>query len=758
MCGRVVGRLAAGMADAAVRWGAGLLAAGLETGGRLGRRLAALRIRPGRAGWIGGGLVVATAAPLLVAGPLAWAVGWLAFPFLSADLAYADARAAGTAVFDTRGRFLGIVPGNRDSLGDISTGPVPSEDHKTLAPRHVPPVFLACLIHLEDRRFGSWLAPNGVDPLGVAAALLGRRGGSTLPMQLARALDHRDPGADRTVFQRLHRKSYEMTAAAVLTRMLPAAGTGPDSMAGWLARHVPLVQGTSGAAMGAGLYGIETAARVLFGLPADRLPAEHQAVLAAAFFRPILLAPDGDGAAEAVRDARWRRLTARAARCFTEGGAAGYGGETAAAVRALPVPRPHLDPDLAALLPADAAARFRIAANPFRRAAVFAGPALGSALNEVKDRHGFRWREHVPTLHLTLDAAVNARFHRRIAAALPGLERTLGPRLSQPLAQAQITVAVTDAQGRMVRFFEQGAVPFYGGSPSARDGDGRYHPERESRALGSVVKMVAALAVADTDTGGRPYCNQRREGVPDRGRNRGVDRCSGAGAWISARTVFARSLNLPVLWRLARVPEEPLDGLARWYGLAVPPGLSPRTALGFGLAAGAPRTAQRLALSLAAGTAGHSPRVPLPSLLEHGSKVASADAGAQAGHAGTGAGGEATGPFPSPGAPFPPRARRFLADVLGAPLLPGGTLSALAGWHPAAHPRVSLHLAKTGTTGTPSGGTRDALAVGGVTIRGRLYAYAVVIGSPDPAQALGPAVHGRDLVPLIRILLEDLDR
>ena len=87
---------------------------------------------------------------------------------------------SGTELLDASGKRLGYVDPTRDRYLPLAS-----------LPKHVPVAFTA----VEDRRLHSWYH-RGVDPVGTLAAAFGnlkpgdgpRRGASTIPMQLARAL------------------------------------------------------------------------------------------------------------------------------------------------------------------------------------------------------------------------------------------------------------------------------------------------------------------------------------------------------------------------------------------------------------------------------------------------------------------------------------------------------------------------------------------------------------------------------------------
>ena len=114
----------------------------------------------------------------------------LFYPYYGHAPCRVDARAqalkGGTELLDASGKRLGYVDPTRDRYVPLSA-----------LPKYVPIAFTA----VEDRRLNSWYH-RGVDPIGTVAAAFGnlkpgdgpRRGASTIPMQLARALcDDRMP-------------------------------------------------------------------------------------------------------------------------------------------------------------------------------------------------------------------------------------------------------------------------------------------------------------------------------------------------------------------------------------------------------------------------------------------------------------------------------------------------------------------------------------------------------------------------------------
>ena len=100
-------------------------------------------------------------------------------------------------------------------------------------------------------------------------------------------------------------------------------------------------------------------------------------------------------------------------------------------------------------------------------------------------------------------------------------------------------------------------------------------------------------------------------------------------------------------------------------------------------------------------------------------------------------------------------ARKYVRDVLGGVILPGGTLGDLVNWHPQHHSNVTLHIAKTGTSLKDLATTRDRYAVGGLIWKGRPFTYFVLLGS-SPEEPLGRKIPGKALVALIEAALSEL--
>lgn len=175
------------------------------------------------------------------------------------DIALSQTRRPGVTLEAADGRIIatsGDVHGQIVRLRDL--------------PAHLP----AALIAIEDRRFHDHL---GLDPVGIARAAWvnwtsGRvvQGGSTLTQQLAKNL-----------FLTPERSLWRKAQEAVLALWLEWNFTKDELLEIYLNRVY----------LGAGAYGVDAAARLFFGVPAQRLSLWQSAVLAGLPKAPSRLNP-----------------------------------------------------------------------------------------------------------------------------------------------------------------------------------------------------------------------------------------------------------------------------------------------------------------------------------------------------------------------------------------------------------------------------------------------------------------------------------
>lgn len=729
-----------------------------------------------------------------IAYPFAALRGYFGARALAPELDYAGERWLATAIYDGQGHFAGIFDPRLDSQRDVNftanaivlkdEGYEALPDHKSIPVKVVPQHFWACVKYHEDRRLGTVWNPSGIDFLGVlkipystitrsvaAGQMRLGVGGSTLPMQLTRAVLKTPPRADETPFEKLSRKFDEWWTAPAIYWHLTRGGN-IEPLQRWVADHLPLAQRTGGQP----LYGVEQTARVIFGKGADELSIAEEYVLAAAVNAPISLLPGSDRL-NAVRMSSWRRITeTRAKACavalLTDDIAKlEVLAELAALANGPPDPKvpPSFDDTLRAEAPQWAD---RARANPVLRANILIPEARYGAREELKTLYGLNWREAARGVHLSLDASANLSFRKKLLAALEAVDKQHGSRLDPGYALSperaassggtlrlpDVIVAAADRDGRIVRYFEANDTASYFGSVAARDGaTGGYDPARESRAIASVGKMIAAIALANEgrDTLATPYFDREAPAT-------GLESCARGGTLERNRTaqvVFACSLNGPLEGRLARYGQRPVAELVRTLGFRLTDeGLAdatpPTTAVVRGLIAGSPRTVHHMAAVITAAIAGDGGKpVPQPSLMR------SIDRSSRIGDTQITRAGAALVPDEI----IDPGARRRLREFLSQPLcyeyqkVRHGTLKSLADWCAARRTDLRFHVAKTGThVGSDADATIDVLAAGGLQFTtGEIYSYVVVVGTGG--QPFARNLHSAQLAaPLVRVLLEDL--
>ena len=721
--------------------------------------------------------------------PIRGAIGQMS---MGKVLAYADERSLGTAIYDVKGRFVGIFDPILDSEEDFNyTGRpitlpqyIAYPDHKTLHVGAVPEDYWRCLAYQEDRHLGGLINPFGIDlygvlkiPLSTLTRSVANRspslgvGGSTLSMQLARIFFKTPPRGDESAYEKLSRKAKEWWLGPVIHWQLTRAGDH-GALKRWAANHFPLAQRTGGQE----LYGVEETSLILFGKPASGLSRAEQYVLAAAVNQPVMLI-GGSERLEKLRQASWRRVAgSRALICAnaliadpSERARVAAELERLAASPPDPKPMPGTEEVLAALSPGNAG---RVGANPVYRANTLLPSVKYGVRDELKRRFGLSWRAHVGAVHLTLDAADNFSFGARANGVLAKLDARYRDSLDPAYALAprtadgdqdnpasllpDVIVAAADEQSRLVRYFETNFSASYFGSALARDAKtGHYDPARESRAVASLGKMLAAVAIANQ---GRDTPNSRW--VDSKSPATGLEAC-GKGELRRLRTArvsFACSLNTPLAWRTARVPLAELTRLVQGFGITLADPVTSAANLAKSLVVGqvaaAPRTMHRLAGSVLASLAG-DPQLPmpLPTLIDD---LALSNSEAK--------GTEADGAI-VPASLIQPQSKNELAAFLESPLCyKHGTLKRLSDWCAASHKGVALHFAKTGTRGTgaldaSAYDTVDLWVAGGIKFdSGAAYSYVLLIGTGSPARPWARDLYaGQVAEPLLRVLLEDLE-
>lgn len=723
--------------------------------------------------------------------------GYVGQIWASSSLGYAAERWLATAIYDTKGHFVGTFDPRMDSKQDVNyTGRpieliaenyIASPDHKSIPVRAVPEHYWQCLKYHEDRHLGGLTNPFGIDLYGVLKIPYSaiRRtidtggprvgvGGSTLPMQLVRAVYKLTPNSKEGVSGKLSRKLFEWWQAPVIYWALTKNGE-EDLLRRWAADHLPLAQRTGGPP----LYGVEQTGRVLFGKMARDLTIAEQYVLAAAVNHPIILLP-GSKRLNLVRKRAWQRITlVRAKNCAVT--LLGSGSQQITVIAELdklangpPDPRVASDVDDVLKIAAPRLAN-RARANPMLRANILAPAARYGVRREMEHIYGFGWREYVRGATLSVDVTNNLRFRTKLKARLKKLQRqyksqirsdmTLDPedaRRFDSQEMPDIVVAATNLKGEIVRYFESRDTAAYFGSWQAFDRQtGHYDPARESRAIASIGKMLAAIAIANQgrDNLDTPYLDTAAPA-------HGLESCRRTGALRRGRraeVAFACSLSNPLARRLARIGQRTSRRLIDAFGFTMPPAPSPEsatppsTAIVKGLIMGSPRTVHRMSATVLAALTGQGHKaLQLPSLVTH------FDQNQPDGQ--NGANGRSTDTL-VPNKIIRPAARTRLRNFLSAPLCyehrgrKYGTLKSLSDWCAKRRRNVRLHFAKTGThVNEDIDATIDAWVSGGIQfVDGRAYAYVVLVGTGNSNKPLARRLHASNIAaPLVRVLLNDL--
>jgi penicillin-binding protein 1A len=710
---------------------------------------------------------------------------------LGEKLRYDAERWLATAIYDRSGAFVGTFDARLDSQRDVNYtdasidvgGYTANPDHKSIPVRVVPPQFWQCLVHHEDRYIGTWRNPFGIDLPGVLKipysslrrSLALRRpslgvGGSTLPMQLVRVIYNTPPHAGEGALTKLSRKVSEWWLAPVIYRELTRGGDF-EPLKQWAANHLWLAQRTGGQP----LHGVEVTSQVVFGKETSALTVAEQFVLASAVNKPIILLK-GNARLNEVRLDRWRYIVEVRARQCAEALIGDEEQKKAVVFELIAMaggpPDPKVKPRLQDALERHAPAyAVRAEANPVLRANALMPAARFGIREEMKERYGFAWREHVRGVTTTFDAAANLAFHARITARLAEIDAAVRPKLRSgftldPARAAlgrempTVSVVAADAGGNIVRYYEAGETAAYFGASVARDAaTGHYDAARDPRMIASTGKIIAAIAIANS---GRDSTSSLY--VDTEAPARGLETCAkGNGRFgRSALVSFACSLNAPLLNRTAVAGQKRIAHLIDGFGFTMPPadalggGTPPSTAAVLGQISGAPRRVHHMSAAVLASLIGRG-AVPVrePTLVR--------------GYDFTRVGPEA----PPAGARAPIVPNRLIArgglpllrTLLSAPLCyktggkPAGTLKSLAAWCPDRRGDLRLHFAKTGTqvTADPNA-TVDVWTTGGLQFgNGAAYSYVVLVGTGSGAEPWADKVHAADVAaPLLQILLEDL--
>jgi len=677
------------------------------------------------------------------------AVAVLAYPYWApsswTDSYLEQHRRTEAIVIEDRGEgWIGVA--DRSLTARARSGGSPAPALPYVAMEAAPPKdFIRLLYALEDRHIGTWRSIHGIDVLGVVRGLkslaLGGDGpgGSALAAQLVRSMDGTNPGGQSTL-GKLRRKGHEFKHAPLLYHRL--GGADSPVFQSYLARHLTFVIGAPGSRMGTPLHGLELSSQVVFGTSSARLLRWQSAIFAGAVKAPIILAPASSPEGVAARDARWKRVQARAVRALQLAFPEDPGLQADIdAIRAMPAPSGPLGID-GARRPAFTLAAFQIWANPEVRALAHASAELRAAYGQLTEAIAPEEMRQLNGIRLTVDAEENMRFklrlHRDLEAAQDRYGGALAGSLVGPQAKADIIAALVE-DGRIVRFYANMQEPAFYGGWNERDAQGRYDPSKATRPIGSTGKAMLAPLLGQSDTVATRYCNERHGNVQNAGGGKGGG-CTDPAMWLPARAVYGQSYNLPLIWRLRNFPDANLRELAGRYGLRLPGRLKPSETIVLGAATARPADMVRMIDAIGRGAAGAPAKAGLPTIVSafriQGQKWKPWKPGSGML--------DISDQFAKAGA------REFVRGVLSAPVERGGTLAGVA----QALGEARDHVGKSGTSqaGNPNR-DRGKFAIGSFARGGGRYAYLLMVDGRDPAAGLASTLAWSPLYPSLRTIV-----
>lgn len=702
----------------------------------------------------------------------------------------ADARRQGTALYDASGRWIGAFPSRFDRSGRFNAGETAEydtdisgrefavhPDYKTLFVENPPQPYLTCLKALEDSNLGNLLInPHGIDGAGLLrAASQGFRGGggSTLSSQLVQQLIRPKGSYQPGMFGTLQRKVEDIFwTVPVMYGHAP----GDRRFDQYLARHLPHLRDTQDHR--GTVWGIEASSQVLWGKPAAQLDQSEQFILAAAVHRQILF-PLAHDEQMRLRDnskrssESWQRAIKRARRCASNPAVVAEPAERARigaqlnAMALADAPKPKADPVIDALGRERYGVRWpERARDPFRRANIFASYAMAGLSAEFSDAFGLDWAHRIAQVTTTIDIADERRFapqfRQRLRDWLAGREdlnpyyrpwATYRSPSSEPEEIPEAIVAVSDADGRLVRYYSSvGGAPYFG---SQRDALGGYQPAKEDRQIASLGKIGSALVILQAGSAGDAAVQAFAHSDTD------------AMVELVAAADPDRRLSRAIITGLhwSEASARAVGGQA----------LDPAFSLAHGYLAAAPRTQHWAAGAVTAALAGDGRPVSPPSLLET-LRLVDLDAGtlgAPMRRLGNPYRSEAGNSTLDPAALIPPALRNRARLLMSAPVCGGGTLRALADWCQPA--RIRLIWGKTATmdissafssrTGASAKGVvlRIAITGGVVFVDGRRYSFYLSVSGQDAGHPLtigkpdSVGLEASRLAPLLDIILSDLE-
>lgn len=636
-------------------------------------------IKPGVVSVVVGvaGLFVAVLTAYLMVGSLL-TVGTVEARRIESELRDLIEQHRGVAVLGRDQEPLGLVPAvytkDKADAGFLT---------RPMAPGDVPPIFWECVKFLEDRGIGEPWHIMGVDFYRLGRAVTSnafgdRKGASTVAEMIQRSIRSQAPDPSASWTTELSRKILSWRdLPAIVLHVFP----DEDALKSAAATYLPLMIGAPGSRFGGEIHGVVLAARMLGKAPAE-LSAAEQALLAAAIKRPLRIGGSDD--------LSWERARLRAHYCLEHA---------------------PLEPIADRKAAQEALASLTAPNGPLVHPAIVLQRRMGGAVAEitrqVATELGPDWRKRVDAVHVSVPSSSDDLV-RRLRETSQVLQTRLKGDLWVPLWSgdnaAWIYGVVADAQGHVL----------------ASVSNAEFDPSRIRLPIGSVAKIVAALALGNTDR-----------------------------ATLNMQAAFARSEGALIQRRLGKIPGERVSEVFQALGWTNPDvvRISRRHAI-YGHLEVTPVDVLRGLMAIHELLANETPEtvsaprlVRTVDLVDGTSLTAASD--------------------PLPLAPlltfFTDRSRHYIQTVLAAPLTKAqGTMKPI-GDHLRTEGAGNM-WGKSGTADVSTGGrnvspTRAIWQTGGFSIGGRRLTFLMMAASRDGARPLG-FVQSPDLSPLTLELLK----
>jgi len=554
----------------------------------------------------------------------------------------------------------------------------------------------------------------------------------------------------------LNRKFAEIRGARHLFPYL--AQHNGEEFKRWIAMHAPLLSA------GDDVYGIRSASATLFGKRPHELSDAEQAVLAAAYHRGVRFQPLSADEKPELREARlrrWEKLIQKAKK-GVENAYQLKNPEKMASILAelgrMKTPRmPKVPASLSRILASLPFGARQQYGNLKQRADLLVSSLNPRLIQKLKQEDALLSANEVITeINISLPVGVNYEFKDRLNKTFAQIRRhcpscynkALGLPTNDESKGALVRIVVADEQGGIVRYYRRG------------------FPQR--RPIASISKIAAAVLLANAGVReNERFCNKEFAGRKNAtgAYQKGVAQCATPkteGHSYSFVETIAQSKNLPLYHALLNNKQFSTERVLQLYkdfGLKdskTLKGEKPRLSqlafeLSFGLAEATPtqvhKIIQTLTQQLYAPVYNSEPHV-VKSLRISEFKEGMQRAIVRKKHL----------KYPSQ--------LKGIRSYLTNDAIKQVIKRVLAS--PVNHDKGTLHrfkriqgakflIAKSGTSETPYGITRDKWAAGSFRLQGKIYTFSILVGTDDIENGLGANVtHDRVMYPIMREIVASL--